>query len=194
MVEPSKPLVLLGRSGKILDIAFMNDKSYRKSTEQGTLWHTHEETGRVLPYQKGIRLAGLEDRDRWFEATVVENVAPATDGGETTGQSGSETRLENPHDWGRVLGGLIDIIRERKRKLPEGSYTSYLFSSGIDKIRKKTGEEAIELLLAKKDTDIACEAADFLYHLLVMLEELEIPFSAIIAELGKRRGISPGIA
>ena len=58
----------------------------------------------------------------------------------------------------------------------------------LEKIRKKTGEEAIELLLAGNESDVVYEAADLIYHMLVLLEELGIPFAKLIDELAKRRG------
>ncbi len=74
----------------------------------------------------------------------------------------------------------------RKREMPEGSYTTHLFESGPAKIRKKTGEEAVELILAESPEDITCETADLIYHLFVLLTEEGIDFDHIIAELDTR--------
>ncbi len=70
--------------------------------------------------------------------------------------------------------------------MPEGSYTTHLFSSGNEKIRKKTGEEAIELILASTRDELVFEAADLLFHLLVLLEDEGIGLEEIIGELQKR--------
>ncbi len=70
--------------------------------------------------------------------------------------------------------------------MPTGSYTTHLFEKGIGKIKKKMGEEAIELLLADSREDILYESADLVYHLLVLLEEAEIPFHDLLIELERR--------
>lgn len=79
---------------------------------------------------------------------------------------------------------------ERKLHLPEGSYTTYLFKNGLDKILKKVGEEATEVVLAAKNSDrenLIHECADLTYHLLVLLAELGVSPGEISAELRKRR-------
>ena len=70
--------------------------------------------------------------------------------------------------------------------MPEGSYTTHLFEKGEEKIRKKTGEEAIELLLARERSDIVYEAADLIYHMMVLLEVKEIPIGEVLGELESR--------
>ncbi|MGC9311170.1 MAG: phosphoribosyl-ATP diphosphatase, partial [Sediminispirochaetaceae bacterium] len=70
--------------------------------------------------------------------------------------------------------------------MPEGSYTSHLFSSGPEKIRKKTGEEAIELLLADTPEQMLYEAADLVYHLMVLLVSENLSFDQVCAELQHR--------
>ncbi|MEZ4520222.1 MAG: phosphoribosyl-ATP diphosphatase [Thermomicrobiales bacterium] len=75
--------------------------------------------------------------------------------------------------------------------MPEGSYTTYLFREGIDKIGKKIGEEAAEVIIAAKNGDpgpLAQEASDLIYHLLVMLEAAEVPVEDVWAVLSARRG------
>lgn len=90
-----------------------------------------------------------------------------------------------------VLAQLYEVIAGRKRNPVEGSYTSYLFDSGIDKILKKIGEESTEVIISAKGGDrkgVVAESSDLMYHLLVMLVELGIDPSAVWAELGHRRG------
>jgi phosphoribosyl-ATP pyrophosphohydrolase len=81
---------------------------------------------------------------------------------------------------------LQELIRGRKATLPEGSYTTHLFKAGLGKIRKKTGEEAIELLLAQTPEETVAEASDLVYHVLVLLVALDIPVERVLAELKKR--------
>lgn len=90
------------------------------------------------------------------------------------------------------LNELYAIIEERKAHPKEGSYTNYLFDKGLDKILKKVGEEATEVVIAAKNPDgseVVYETADLLYHLLVLLVEKGIPYEAITEELAKREGI-----
>ena len=89
-----------------------------------------------------------------------------------------------------VLQELYAVVEERKEKRPEGSYTTYLFNSGLDKILKKVGEEATETIVAAKNEDsgrLVSETSDLVYHLLVMLVERGVSLDEVLAELKKRR-------
>lgn len=91
---------------------------------------------------------------------------------------------------GQVLDELAGVISSRRRELPEGAYTTYLFEKGIDKILKKVGEESAEVIIAAKNQapdEIRYEVADLLYHVLVMLEERGVGLDEIAAELASRR-------
>lgn len=95
-----------------------------------------------------------------------------------------------------ILEALYGVIRERKANPSDGSYTVSLLRKGIDTILKKTGEEAVELIIAGKGgkrEEIVYEAADLMYHLLVLLGFYDIEPEAVYAELRRRFGIS-GIA
>jgi phosphoribosyl-ATP pyrophosphohydrolase len=87
---------------------------------------------------------------------------------------------------GEVLEALARVIAERHAELPEGSYTTHLFNSGAEKIRKKTGEEAVELILASTRGTLVSESADLVYHLLVLLESEGIALAELAAELDRR--------
>ena len=87
------------------------------------------------------------------------------------------------------LQELEQLLIDRKANLPEGSYTSKLFASGIDRILKKVGEEAGEVIIAAKNPDekeLVHEVADLLFHLQVLLVERNISLNAVVAELEKR--------
>jgi phosphoribosyl-ATP pyrophosphohydrolase len=89
-----------------------------------------------------------------------------------------------------VLNELYEIIKERKSEPQEGSYTSYLFEKGLDKILKKVGEECTETIIASKGTDkneVVLEICDLSYHLLVLLAELDVDIKDVEAELQNRR-------
>lgn len=86
--------------------------------------------------------------------------------------------------------GLYEVVKNRKNNHEEGSYTCYLFEKGIDKILKKCGEECAEMIIAAKNDDkeeLSGEICDLIYHMLVMMAEKDIEFTAVIDELEKRR-------
>ena len=88
--------------------------------------------------------------------------------------------------FGDVLDPLTTTIAARKRELPPGSYTTYLFEQGVDKIKKKAAEEAVELVLAAAESEIVTEAADLIYHVLVLFAAHEIDFERVLLELQRR--------
>src|SRR5205807_8374841 len=92
---------------------------------------------------------------------------------------------------GETLTRLYELIASRPRERPEGSYTTYLFDQGIDKILKKLGEEATETIVAAKNDDreaLINEASDLLYHPVVLLVERGVTLKEISDELAKRGG------
>jgi phosphoribosyl-AMP cyclohydrolase / phosphoribosyl-ATP pyrophosphohydrolase len=98
-------------------------------------------------------------------------------------------------DLGIVLQDLYDLIKARQEQLPEGSYTTYLFNQGLDKILKKVGEESAETIIAAKNATteetrklLAGEISDLLYHLLVLMVERKVGLADIQAELNHRAG------
>jgi len=92
-------------------------------------------------------------------------------------------------EFGLGLNKLYGLIAERKEKRPEGSYTTYLFNSGLDKILKKIAEESGEVIIAAKNAsqrEIVSELADLLYHLIVLMVERDVGFAEINDELTRR--------
>jgi phosphoribosyl-ATP pyrophosphohydrolase len=92
-----------------------------------------------------------------------------------------------------ILDALSQVILDRKANPTENSYTSSLMQKGIDKILKKIGEEATEVVIAAKggnNDEIVYESADLIYHLLVLLAQCDIPVEDVYAELRRRFGIS----
>ena len=89
----------------------------------------------------------------------------------------------------QILMDLEQIIDQREKERPEGAYTTYLFEEGVDKILKKVGEEASEVIIAAKNRnqeELKWEASDLLYHLLVLLREQGLPFKEILNVLQER--------
>ncbi len=90
----------------------------------------------------------------------------------------------------RILDDLVQVIRDRQARRPEGSYTAYLFDQGQDKILKKMGEETSEVIIASKNNEkgpIVYEMADLVYHLLVLMTYHDVTLEDIYRELGARR-------
>ena len=90
------------------------------------------------------------------------------------------------------LNTLYELLEGRKKELPEGSYTTYLFEKGLDKILKKVGEECTEVIIAAKDQDkkeTIYEIADLIYHVMVLMVEAGISIDEIKAELESRHVI-----
>ena len=95
---------------------------------------------------------------------------------------------------GHILSEVERVIQERAVNLPEGSYTTYLFRAGLDKILKKVGEEATEVVIAAKNEDsgeLPAEIADLLFHLLVLLRQRNLPVTEVWNELEQRFGQPP---
>lgn len=86
---------------------------------------------------------------------------------------------------------LEELLQERQKRLPEGSYTAKLFREGKDRILKKIGEEAAEVIIASKNDsheEMVYESADLIFHLLMALREMDIPLSQVVDQLEKRHG------
>lgn len=198
MVEEGKkdsiPLIIRNRSGGIVDMELTSKKGYGKSLETGKLWHVNRETGRLLPYEpasdstpagREYIMDSIQDKGRWIEAVIVtggtigDTFKKSTDTPSGSSKTSEIIRAD-------ILGKLIGIIKIRKTLMPEGSYTGYLFKEGIGKIKKKLGEETIELLLSPDRSNTVYEAADLLYHFLVFLEAESIDINEILKELESR--------
>ncbi len=185
------PLVLIRKDGTIADILKTNEKGFGKSIERGEIWHVFPETGRLLPlHEGGVFFLSLQRKKKWFEAVVADSYTAIDEklGGDTQQEQKERTAPSDVQE-GRtsgIIGELESLIAERKKSMPEGSYTTHLFSKGNEKIRKKMGEEAVELLLARKREDMIYEASDLLYHLLVLLADEGIAFSDLEKELARR--------
>ncbi len=203
MVSEEYPFIIKDAKGSIVSVAYTNPKGYKKSLENGKVWVIHADTGRLLPYTGPgchARLLSLKEGKGWYEAALNDD---AEGGGETpvskdelpaatqASQASQASQTAAPDQKRRTPkeGGIVSLaalIKERHRQMPEGSYTTYLFESGGEKIRKKTGEEAVELILATQREQIVYEAADLIYHMLVLLESEDIAWQDVLAELGCR--------
>jgi len=176
------------RTREVLTVAYMNKEAlqltlerretYLWSRSRQQLWHKGETSGNS---QKVMKVSLDCDNDAVL--VEVEPLGPACHTGAYS-CFGVEPELEG------VLQELYAVVEERKEKRPEGSYTTYLFNSGLDKILKKVGEEATETIVAAKNEDsgrLVSETSDLVYHLLVMLVERGVSLDEVLAELKRRR-------
>lgn len=183
---------------EVLTLAYMNEESLQKSIESGEtwffsrsrqeLWHKGETSGNT---QKIVKMKYDCDQDAVL--VLVEPAGPACHEGSTScfAQSfyGDETASTDSLRVYEVLQTLEQVIAQRDQERPEGAYTTYLFTEGVDKILKKVGEEAAEVIIAAKNRDedeLKWEAADLIYHLLVLLREQQLPFEKILQVLEER--------
>lgn len=179
-----KPFIIITDSGRIADLVQTNPKGYNKSIENDSIWAVNPETGRLLPLDADYTIKGFREREGWYEVSVAETEDSGQHSADNAAASdGSRTDVDASS---AVIESLFKVIEERRRELPEGSYTTHLFNSGISKIKKKTGEEAIELLLAENREETVYEASDLIYHMLVLLSASGIEPREIFAELKNR--------
>ena len=190
------------RTGEVLTLAYMNAESLARtlatretwfwSRSRRALWHKGETSGHV---QRVVEV--LSDCDRDALVVLVEPAGPACHKGARSCFSnddegaGDARDFATRNDLGPVLQQLYQLIETRKGDRPAGSYTTYLFEQGLDKILKKVGEEASETIIAAKNEDLvalAKESSDLLYHLLVLLVERGITLQQISDELVERGG------
>ncbi|GAV26255.1 bifunctional phosphoribosyl-AMP cyclohydrolase/phosphoribosyl-ATP pyrophosphatase [Carboxydothermus islandicus] len=180
---------------EVLMVAYMNEESLKKSLETGqtwfysrsrnALWHKGETSGNI---QEIVEIRYDCDADCLLIKVKQKGVACHTGNYSCFYRTLWEGKGER-EDLEEVLAKLWQIILDRKQKLPEGSYTAKLFQKGIDKIAQKVGEEAVETVIASKNEDkgeLIYEAADLVYHLLVLLAAKDISLSDIAEELKKR--------
>jgi phosphoribosyl-ATP pyrophosphohydrolase len=189
------PLEVLTPAGKLLAVLLMNAKAANKSRERGELWTVVPgaavaQANPVLSID-GAGFTSLEVVDGCrYRAVLADTAAVAAVEAAVRRFAGlaAADLPDPPSAVGRqpTLEVLKQVIAGRRRDLPEGSYTTLLFQKGEDKIRKKTGEEAIELLLATSRKDIVAEAADLIYHMMVLLEVKDIGVDEVLAELEGR--------
>jgi len=164
--------------GRIIDVCMMNEKGFIKSLENDRIWTVHRETGRLLPYEREFSSLRIVKKRFWIEAEVSEN--------EQEREIAEDHKITIPEKEQSVLHYLTEIVHQRREELPEGSYTTHLFTSGDEKIRKKLGEEVIELVLAREKKEMLWESADLLYHLIVLLETQGLTIFDVLQELAGR--------
>jgi len=179
------------RTREVLTLAYMNEESLARTIETGQtwfwsrsrheLWHKGETSGNT---QSVVNL--INDCDNDALVVLVNPAGPACH----TGARSCFDSKPGDEDLGLLLANLYKVIESRERERPEGSYTTYLFNSGLDKILKKVGEESAETIIAAKNDDVSrltSETADLVYHLLVLLVARGVSLDEVRKELERRR-------
>ena len=184
------------RTNEVLMVAYMNEDSYKMTIDTGKmtyysrsrkkLWLKGETSGH-FQYVKSLMI----DCDNDTILAKVRQIGAACHTGNRSCFFKELAKKDyvstNPLT---VLMDDYDIIMSRKNNPKEGSYTNYLFDKGIDKILKKCGEEAAEIIIAAKNPDaeeLKYEIADFLYHMMVLMAECGLDWNDITKELVNRR-------
>lgn len=177
---------------KVLTVAYMNRESLEISMEKGLtcfwsrsrqeLWLKGETSGN---YQHIVSITADCDKDALV--IVVEKDGPACHLGTDSCFANPVWQSDEKQEFS--LNGLYDMLVGRKNDKPEGSYTTYLFEKGIDKILKKVGEESTEVIIAAKADDrneTVYELADLAYHAMVLMVQMGITVEDVHKELASR--------
>ena len=187
--ETKKVLTLAYMNRESLEISIREKRTCFWSRSRQTLWRKGETSGNV---QHIVSITADCDRDAL--TVLVEKEGPACHLG--TDSCFETTVWENDDLHPFSLDGLMEMLVGRKQEKKEGSYTSYLFEKGIDKILKKVGEESTEVIIAGKAGDqreTIYEIADLTYHVLVLMIEMGISLEDIRRELASRHVIDKKI-
>jgi len=183
------------KTKKVLMLAYMNEESMKKTMSTETTWFYSR--SRQELWNKGATSGNIQtvrkisyDCDGDALLIEVEQHGVACHTGnyscfyrEILNRAGEDEEIRD------IISKLAVTIRDRKENPKDGSYTNYLFEKGIDKILKKIGEEAAEIIIAAKNPindDLVYEICDFIYHLMVLMEIRDVSIEDVMAELNKR--------
>ena len=188
-------IIVDNETREVLTLAYMNRESLEITINEGrtcfwsrsrqVLWRKGETSGNV---QHVARI--IADCDRDALVVVVKKDGPACHLGTDSCFTNDLFISDTVPDF--TVGGLMDLIRDRRVNRKEGSYTTYLFDKGLDKILKKVGEESTEVIIAAKAEDkkeTVYEIADLMYHVMVLMCEAGISPEDVIRELSSRHVI-----
>lgn len=180
-------IVVDSKTDKVLMLGFMNQESLKKTIEIGkatfysrsrkALWTKGETSGNFILVEEIIT-----DCDNDSLLIYANPSGPVC-------HTGNYSCFPIHSRGINFLEKLNEIIKQRKKDLPQGSYTTQLFKEGSDRIIQKVGEEAIEVVIAAKNKNhkqIIYESADLLYHLMVMLYDNDVELKDVVAELESR--------
>ncbi|NJP37127.1 bifunctional phosphoribosyl-AMP cyclohydrolase/phosphoribosyl-ATP diphosphatase HisIE [Alkalicoccus luteus] len=186
---------------EVLTLAYMNKESLEKTLETRETWFYSR--SRQELWHKGATSGNTQrvtdvrfDCDQDALVVLVEPAGPACHTGAVSCFTHSMLEEKQAKSRFAVIEELEQLLAEREQTMPEGSYTTYLFEEGIDKILKKVGEEASEIIIAAKNGDkqeLVWESADFLYHWLVLLQEQKLSVDDVLKRLEERHSGKKGV-
>lgn len=185
-------------AGQVLMLAYMTRESLEKTLKTGQtwfysrsrkeLWHKGATSGHV---QQVHRIQYDCDADTLL-VTVTQTGAACHTGEKSCFFNDLQSDSFPPAtDNKGIIRRIVEVLEERRKKPRHGSYTNYLFDSGIDKILKKVGEESAEVIIASKNANkeaLVGEISDLAYHVLVLMNQREVSLEEIMAELTRRHG------
>jgi len=184
------------KTDQVLMVAYMNEEAFNNTLKTGkmTYWSRSRQelwlkglTSGHFQYVKSLAL----DCDNDTILAKVDQIGAACHTGSRSCFFNEITKkdYEESNNPLQVFEEVFDVIKDRKVHPKEGSYTNYLFDKGIDKILKKLGEEATEIVIAAKNpnpNEVKYEISDFLYHMMVLMAEKDVTWEEITTELANR--------
>lgn len=183
------------KTDKVLMVAYMNEEAFNLTIKTGKM--TYFSRSRNEIWVKGVTSGHFQyvkelsmdcDLDTML-AKVYQVGVPCHTGADTCFFNTLVKKEYDESNPMRVFEDVYNVILDRKKNPKEGSYTNYLFDKGIDKILKKVGEEATEIVIAAKNPDpqeVKYEISDFLYHVMVLMAEKGVSWKEITKELSRR--------
>mgnify|MGYP002899925887 FL=1 len=183
------------KTDKVLMVAYMNEEAFNLTIKTGKM--TYFSRSRNEIWVKGVTSGNFQyvkelsmdcDLDTML-AKVYQVGVPCHTGADTCFFNTLVKKEYDESNPMRVFEDVYNVILDRKKNPKEGSYTNYLFDKGIDKILKKVGEEATEIVIAAKNPDpqeVKYEISDFLYHVMVLMAEKGVSWKEITKELSRR--------
>jgi phosphoribosyl-ATP pyrophosphohydrolase len=177
--NPIYKFIVFDDSKNLVHTGMLNSKAWSKSIETKDVWEYIPDNGRVISKEFPpliIDFSNIKIIDDCIYFQLFDRSSEPV----------IKNKIENDES---ILLELEKVILKRKAEMPQNSYTTHLFEKGEEKILKKLGEEAIELILTSKgnnQNEIIYETADLIYHMLVYLSYKDIPFKSVLNELKKR--------
>lgn len=183
------------KTGKVLMLAYMNEDSFNETIRSGrmTYWSRSRQElwkkGDTSGHYQYVKSLDIDCDKDTILAKVAQVGAACHTGNESCFFTNLVSKSYDDVNPMTIFDQVMDTILERKANPKEGSYTNYLFDKGIDKILKKVGEEATEIVIAAKNPDsdeLKYEICDFLYHMMVLMAERDVNWKEITKELASR--------
>lgn len=180
-------------SGRVLILSYMNRQAYEKTIQEGVLYYYSRSRKKV--WKKGETSGNTQilkslDLDCDGDALLAKVIQKGQACHLNKRSCFSNTIIQGPRGF-EMLETLVETIKDRKNNPKEGSYTNYLFEEGQDKILKKMGEEASEVIIASKNKikgPLVEELSDLLYHSLVLMENDGVRVIDLFEKLSERHG------